>query len=281
MKTVIVTGASTGIGRETAHALARDGHRVVMVSRDKGRAETALAQVRADAKGEVTSHIADLSLMSDVRRLAAELSSTLTRLDALVLNAAVIPPKRAATSEGLEVALATNALAPLLLTHLLLPLLKASAPSRVVTFFGGNEREGWDFVDLQHEQSAPSGFTLYGRSKLVVAMLTVELARRLEGTGVTVNAAWPGVVWTEGMRAMPGAMGIMVWLMRPMMRTPQQGTQTPVFVATSPALEQVSGRFYGTMFGDGRKEMPAPDLTRDAALAAKVYEACAKLAGVT
>jgi NAD(P)-dependent dehydrogenase (short-subunit alcohol dehydrogenase family) len=280
MKTYVVTGASAGIGRETAQALARDGHRVLMVSRDPARAAAALEQVKAQATGEVASLTADLSLVSQTRRVAKELRGVLQRLDALVLNAAVVPAKRTVTAEGLELALATNVLSPLVLTHELLPLLKASAPSRVVTFHGGNEHT-LDLDDLQAERGWPSGFKAYGRTKLMLAMVTVELARRLAGTGVTVNSAWPGIVNTEGMRAMPGAMGLMTLLMRPFMRTPAQGALTPLFVATAPELEGVSGRFYGSMRGDGRAQMPVPEVAADAAACAKLYETCARLAGVT
>jgi NAD(P)-dependent dehydrogenase (short-subunit alcohol dehydrogenase family) len=279
MKTILVTGASTGIGKEIARALARDGHRVVMVSRDPTRAAAALDEVKATAKGEVLSLTADLSLLSEARRVAKETAAKLDRLDALVLNAAVVPPKRVVTSENLESTLSTNVLSPLALISELLPLLKASAPSRVVTFYGGNER-ALDVDDLQAEKGSPSAFTRYGRTKLMTAMVTVELARRLQGTGVAANCAFPGIVNTEGMRAMPGAMGIMTFLMRPMMRTPEQGAQTPIYVATAPALDGVSGKFFGSMSGDGRVEMAAPEVARDAAACTKLYEACARLAGV-
>jgi NAD(P)-dependent dehydrogenase (short-subunit alcohol dehydrogenase family) len=280
MKSFLVTGASTGIGKEIARALARDGHRVVMVSRDPSRAAAALEQVKAQAKGEVLGLTADLSLLSESRRVAKEAAGKLDRLDALVLNAAVVPAQRIMTSENLESTLSTNVLSPLVLVSELLPLLKASAPSRVVTFFGGNQHT-LDVDDLQAEKGSPSAFTRYGRTKLMTAMVTVELARRLQGTGVAVNCAFPGVVNTEGMRAMPGAMGIMTFLMRPMMRTPEQGAQTPVYVAAAPELDGVSGKFFGSMRGDGRQEMPVPHVAKDAAACTKLYEACARLAGVT
>jgi NAD(P)-dependent dehydrogenase (short-subunit alcohol dehydrogenase family) len=280
MKTFVVTGASQGIGREISKALARDGHQVVMLSRDPQRAAAALEQVRAVAKGQVDSLTGDLSLMSEARRLANEVQAKLSRLDALVLSASMIPQARTVTAEGLETALATNVLAPVVLTTALLPLLKSSAPSRVVTFYGGNER-GMNVGDLQSAQGSPNGFTLYGRSKLVLSAVTITLAQRLAGSGVTVNSAWPGIVLTDTLRTFRGAMGVMMFLMRPLMRTPEQGAQTPLFLATAPELEQVSGKFYGTMFGDGRKEMPTPDIARDAAQAAQVYEACLKLAGVS
>jgi NAD(P)-dependent dehydrogenase (short-subunit alcohol dehydrogenase family) len=280
MKTFVVTGASTGIGRELTLSLAREGHRVVMVSRNPERAAAAVERVRAEGKGEVLSLLADLSLLSEARRVGHELESMIGRLDALVLNAAVIPPRRALTPEGFETAFATNALSPLVLLDTLLPRLKSSAPSRVVTFFGGNEPGGMDFDDLQSEKGRPSGFKLYGRSKLVVAMLTVELARRLKSSGVTVNAAWPGIVNTEGMRAIPGAIAVMMFLIRPMMRTVAQGAQAPLYAATASELEGVTGRFFGAMFGDARKEMPAPEPARDEKAAVRVYEACARLAGI-
>src|SRR3954465_4830024 len=128
MKSYVVTGASTGIGREIAMALARDGHRVVMGRREPPRAAAALDLVKAKAKGQVSSLTADLSLLAEARRVVKQLRASLQRLDGLVLNAAVVTPKRTVTSEGLETTLATNVLAPLVVTSELLPLLKASAP---------------------------------------------------------------------------------------------------------------------------------------------------------
>src|SRR5205814_270892 len=123
------------------------------------------------------------------------------------------------------------------------------------------------FDDLQSEKGRFNGWNAYGQSKLCVALLTVEMARRFEGSGVTVNCAWPGIVNTEGIRALRGAMGFMTLLMRPLMRSPQQGAMPPLYLATAPELERVTGKFFGSMSGDGRKEMPVPEVARDLAAA--------------
>jgi NAD(P)-dependent dehydrogenase (short-subunit alcohol dehydrogenase family) len=274
MAVMVVTGASSGIGRETARALARDGHTVVVVGRNRERTESVLADVRAQGKGH--GIVADLSLRAETRRVASEVKAAVPRLDGLLHCASIVPARRSLTTDGVESAFATNVLAPFVLTQELLPLLKASAPSRVVTFYGGNHDHA-DLEDLQSEKGRFVGWNVYGMTKVCTALLTVELAQRLAGTGVTVNGAWPGIVNTEGMRAMPGSMGIVTFFMRPLMRNAQQGAQTPVFVATAPELEKVSGKFFGSMFGDGRKEMTLPKGATDSDAAKRLWAECERL----
>ena len=274
VKTILITGASSGIGRETARALARKGHAVVVVGRDRARTEAIRAEISADGRGD--GIVADLSLMSEVRRVASEVKAGVPRLDVLMHCAAVVPPRREVTAEGLETAFATNVLAPFVLTEELLPLLRASAPSRVVMFYGGNHDHA-NLDDLQSERGKFVGWNAYGQTKVCTALLTVELARRLAGSGVTVNAAWPGIVNTEGMRAMPGTMAIMTFFMRPLMRSSAAGARTPVYVATAPELETVSGKCFGTMFGDGKAEMKLPAGATDPAQAQQLWAECERL----
>jgi NAD(P)-dependent dehydrogenase (short-subunit alcohol dehydrogenase family) len=279
MKTALVTGASSGIGREVAKGLARSGHHVVLLSRDPVRSAAALEEVRgAAAPGVAVVNVtADLSSLADVRRAAADVKRHAERLELLVNCAAVVPTKRIVTPEGFESAFATNVLAPLVLVHELKGFLTKAAPARVVNFFGGNEKK-LDFDDLQSEQGRYDGWRAYGRSKLCVALLTIELARRLVAVGVTANAAWPGIVNTEGIRAMQGVMGLMMLLWRPLMRTPEAGAATPLWLCTEPALERVSGKCFGSMFGDGRKELQLPPAARDLEAAKRLYETCERLA---
>ncbi len=281
MKTALVTGASTGIGREVAKGLARSGHHVVMVSRDPERAAAALEQVRAVAAPGVTvvGVAADLASLADTRRAAAQVRRDAGQLDVLVNCAAAVPQARTLTSEGFETAFAANVLAPVVLVHELKPLLtKASAP-RIVNFYGGNEKK-LDFDDLQAAKGDYDGFKQYGRTKLCVALLTIEMARRLVGAGVTANAAWPGIVNTEGMRALKGTIGIMMFLFRPMMRTPEQGARAALWLATDPAVERVSGKVFGSMRGDFRREVALPDCARDLEAAKRLYETCERLAKI-
>jgi NAD(P)-dependent dehydrogenase (short-subunit alcohol dehydrogenase family) len=251
-----------------------------MLSRDPDRAAAALRQVRAVAAPNVavSALTADLSSVREARRAADEVKRQATRLDVLVNCAAVIPKRRELTAEGFELAFATNVLAPVVLVHQLREQLAVAAPSRVVNFYGGNER-AFDIEDLQSEKGRYDGWRAYGRSKLMVALITIELARRMMAAGVTVNAAWPGIVNTEGIRAMTGPMGLLTLLMRPIMRSPEQGARTPLWLATAPELERVSGKVFGSFSGDGKKELTVPEPARDLEAATRLYETCERLAG--
>lgn len=282
MKTALVTGASTGIGREVAKGLARAGYRVFMVSRDPARAAAALEQVRSVATSpvEVIALTADLGTLEEARRVAAEVKHKTAKLDVLVNCASTVPHRRTLTPEGFESAFATNVLAPVVLVHELKVQLIGASPSRIVNFYGGNQKS-FDFDDLQMEKGKYDGWKQYGRTKLMCSLLTIELARRLVAAGVTANAAWPGIVNTEGIRAMKGLMGFMTLLMRPIMKTPEQGAVTPLWLATAPELERVSGKVFGAMRGDGKQELttvPAP--ARDLAAAQRLYETCERLAKI-
>lgn len=240
-KTCVVTGANAGIGRATALALARMGARVGMVSRSRERGEAARAEaVRGSGSGAVDLFVADLSAQAEVRRLAAEIRGRYDRLDVLVNNAAVYTAKRALSPDGIELQLAVNHLAPFLLTRLLLDRLEGSAPARVVTV--GSEahrtvRLEWE--DLQGERRY-RGLRAYSAAKLANLLFTRELARRTAGTGVTANAAHPGVVGTE---LLFGGWGPLRLLKR-WLKTPEQGARVLVRLAAAPELEGVTGRYF-------------------------------------
>lgn len=274
-KTAMVTGASTGIGKETARALAGMGARVVMVSRDRARGEAALDEVRAEsAKGEVELMLADLSTQREVRRLAREAEAGHERLEVLINNAGGTFNERESTEDGLERTFALNHLAPFLLTNLLLDVLKKSAPARVVNVASGAHAMGRiDFDDLQGEgRYSPS--RSYAQAKLADVMFTYELARRLEGTGVTANTAHPGFVATNFYDRSKGLARLVVdYAVRPtVMVPPEKGAETVVHLASSPELEGVTGGYFA------KKEPKASSKrSKDREAARRLWEASEEL----
>jgi len=245
-KTVLVTGANQGVGKATAIALARKGAHVVIVSRNADKGRAALAEVQAASpqrEGELI--VADLSSQAEVRRLAAEFRSRHSGLDVLVNNAGVIVPERHTTVDGIEETFAVNHLAPMLLTLELVDLLKASAHARVVTVSSEAHRGAsmhWD--DLQFRSHKYRSFKAYGQSKLANILFTYELARRLEGTGVTANALHPGVIGSGFGQTYPGPLSVLVKLARPFLLTPEEGAATSVYLASSPEVEGVTGQYF-------------------------------------
>jgi len=245
-RTVLVTGGTGGIGRATAEGLARLGARVGIVGRDRSRAEQAAGEIRRSVDhGVVDVFTADLSAQSEVRRLADEVLAAYPRLDVLVNNVGGYWAHRHATADGLEHTFALNHLAPFLLTNLLLDGLAAGAPSRVVTVSSGAQAMGRiDFGDLQG-MHGHNGQHAYNQSKLANVLFTYELARRIQGTGVTANVLHPGVVRTAfGQEDSGRWMRLMLPVVRPFMRAPGRGAETSVYLASSPEMEGVSGRYF-------------------------------------
>ena len=240
-KVCLVTGANAGIGKATALGLAERGATVVMVSRNRERGEAAQAEIRRQSGHEaVDLLLADLSSQAEIRRLAAEFKRQYDQLHVLINNAAIIPLQRQETADGLEMQFAVNHLAYFLLTHLLLDVLKAGAPARIVNVSSQTHRWGRiDFDDLQSERSYDPQ-AAYKQSKLANVLFTYELARRLQGTGVTVNCLHPGGIRTqlnanyagraEAAEASPAEL--------------QRGAQTSIYLATSPEVEGVSGKYF-------------------------------------
>src|SRR5918994_3092242 len=192
-KVCLITGATSGIGKATAMGLANMGASVVMVGRDRGRGEAALAEIRdKSANASVNLMLADLSSQEEIRRLAHEFKEAYPRLDVLINDAGLFRSERITTADGLEMTFAVNHLAYFLLTKLLLEVLKASVPSRIVNVSSGDHSNGTiDFDDLQGEKGY-KGPKAYSQSKLATVLFTYELARRLEGTGITANCLHPG-----------------------------------------------------------------------------------------
>ncbi len=240
----MVTGANSGIGEEIALALATMGATVVMVCRDSSKGEAARNHIIARSGNKLVElMLADLSSLQSVRGLAQKYRETHDKLHILVNNAGLIMGKRVVTSDNLETTFEVNYLSHFLLTLLLLDILKASAPSRIVNVTSSAHYSGkMDFDDLQ-EAKGYSAMRSYSQSKLAQVLFTHELAKKLEGTGVTVNAVHPGVVRTrwgdEG-----GVMGIMIRIARPFMLSPARGAETPIYVASSPQVEGTTGKYW-------------------------------------
>ena len=276
-KTVLVTGATSGIGRATAAGLAAMGARVAITGRDHERAERAAGEIGTATGGRVDVFVADLSSQAEVRRLVQEVLRTYPRIDVLVNNVGGYWNTRHVTVDGLERTFALNHLASFLLTNLLLDRLRQSGPARVVTVSSNAHSMGRiDFDDLQGERSY-SGSRAYNQSKLANVLFTYELARRLRDSTVTANALHPGVVRTSfGAEDPGGAQRLFVPLMKPFMKAPTQGAATSIFVASSPDLGQTTGLF----FANGKPKRSS-ERSYDDDAAARLWQVSADLVGLT
>ena len=274
-KVALVTGGTSGIGKATAMALSAMGADVVVVGRNRERGERAAEEIRAQTGGRVDLALADLSSQAGVRSLAEEFKRRYDRLDVLVNNAGLVQSKRTETVDGLETTFATNHLAPFLLTSLLQDLLERSAPSRVVTVSSEAERGGnIDFDDLQSEKKY-RGFPVYGMTKLANILFTYELAERLKGTGVTATCLHPGAVNTRFGTNNSGPMTSLFRLFKPFMRSPEQGADTVIWLASSPDVEGVSGRYYAD-----RKPIEPKKIANDPAARRRLWEESERLTGL-
>lgn len=243
-KVVLITGATNGIGLEAARAIAKKGARVVIVGRNPQKTHEVAAQLTQESGAEVSAILGDLSLMRDVRKVADEFRQKFDRLDVLLNNAGAVFNTYQRTDEGNEMTFALNHLNYFLLTHLLLDMLKASAPARIINVSSDAHRVGKLDVDNLQSEKGFSAFGAYGRSKLENVMFTYALARRLEGTGVTVNALHPGFVRTGFGHNMSGIFSNLARLAQIFAITTEQGAQTSIYLATSPEVEGVSGKYF-------------------------------------
>jgi len=244
----VVTGATGGLGLETARGLAKAGLRVVLVGRNAEKGERALSSIRGSVPdADVTFLRADLSDMDDVRALAGAINNRFDRLDVLVNNAGAIMAKRQLTKAGLEVTFATNHLSHFLLTGLLLDLIKASAPARIINVSSDAHKIAkLDPEDLQSEKRYTS-FGTYGVTKLENLYFTYELARRLEGSNVTVNALHPGAVASNFAMNNGGISSLAMNVLRPLFMKPEKAAETPIWLSTSPEVEGVTGKYFYKM----------------------------------
>lgn len=277
-RTCLVTGATSGIGRASALALADMGAKLFLLCRDPARAET-LRQEIADEIGrrDVAILLADLSSQRDIRRAAAEFLATGEPLHILLNNAGVVYTERVETVDGIETTFAVNHLAYFLLTSLLLDRIVASAPARIVNVASDAHRLGGalDFDDLGASRRY-SGAGVYGRSKLANLYFTRELARRLEGTGVTVNAVHPGAVRTGlGQNNDAPILKLLTGLVRPLLRSPEKGAETSIWLCSSPDVAGVSGGYFA------KRKLRVPHrLANDETASRRLWDASAKLTGL-
>jgi NAD(P)-dependent dehydrogenase (short-subunit alcohol dehydrogenase family) len=276
-KTCVITGATSGIGREAAAQLARLGAALVLVGRDAHRGEAASAWVKERAPGaEITVRTADLSRLDEVRHLAADLAATIGRIDVLINNAGAMFDHHALTPDGLERTFALNHMGYFLLTNLLLDKLKAAAPARIVVVASEAHRGATlDFADLAGRRS-DTGWSAYRRSKLANILFTAELSRRLKGSGITANCLHPGFVASRFGAENGPLMRVGIAIAKRFAAiTPEEGAKTLVYLAASPDVAGVTGRY----FSKCREITPSPAAS-DMAAARLLWDESVALAGL-
>jgi NAD(P)-dependent dehydrogenase (short-subunit alcohol dehydrogenase family) len=247
--TVVITGANAGVGKATAVGLARAGATVIMTARDRARGVAALNDVREQSGSDAVELMSlDLASFASIRTFADELQSRHDRLDVLVNNAGLVSRTRTETEDGFETTFGVNHLGHFLLTSLLLGPLRAGAPSRIVVVASHahkQARRGLDFTDLQSERKY-SPMAAYARSKLANIYFARELARRLDGSGVTANSLHPGFVGSRfGRDGDGGRFGdVVMALARPLAISPEKGARTSIWLASAPSLAGVTGDYF-------------------------------------
>jgi retinol dehydrogenase 12 len=274
-KVCVVTGATSGIGKAAATALAKMGSEVVLVGRDPSRAEAAATEIGAIATVPPKVEIADLASMEQVRALAGRLAS-LARIDVLINNAGLVLGERRVTKDGFEHVFAVNHLAPFLLTNLLLPKLTGAAPARVVTVTSDAHTAAKLNVDDPNLEHGWDSWRSYANSKLANILFTRELARRLDGTGVTANCAHPGVVRTGFGREGKPLLRLGTTIARPFFLSPERGADTVVYLASSPDVAGETGGYYVK-----RQRREPSAAARDDETARRLWDISAKMTGLT
>jgi NAD(P)-dependent dehydrogenase (short-subunit alcohol dehydrogenase family) len=275
-KICMVTGANAGIGKATALGLANIGATVAMVCRSQERGEAALTEIKEQSSSDhISLLVADLASQGEIRRLAENFKGHHSALHVLVNNAGIIPRRRELTVDGFETQFAVNHLAPFLLTNLLLDILKASAPARIVTVASDMHRGATiNFDDLQSEGSYRP-LRVYSRTKLANVLFTYELARRLQGTSITANCLHPGVVATkllaDGM-GMPRALRSTTRLIG---TKPEKGAETSIYLAASAEVEGISGKYFVK-----QKAVESSKDSYDENLARRLWQVSAELTGI-
>lgn len=277
-KVALITGATSGIGSATAEAIANTGAEIFIVCRNKAKGDALLAELRQKtANDQLHLLVGDLAVQADIRRVAQEFLATDKPLHLLINNAGLINTERKLTVDGIEETFAVNHLAYFLLTELLRERIVASAPARIVSVSSGAHAfcKEIAFDDLNFERRKYKTFVVYGHSKLANILWTRELARQLEGTGVTANCLHPGAV-RSGLGTQNGVLGkLMTKLLAPFFKPPEQGAATSVYLATSPDVEGVSGKY----FANCKEETPKSWATRDDT-AKRLWEVSRELVGL-
>jgi NAD(P)-dependent dehydrogenase (short-subunit alcohol dehydrogenase family) len=272
-KVVMITGANSGIGKAASLALAKMGATVVMVARNKERGEAARSEIiRKSQNSSVDLLLADLSSLESVRQLATDFKKKYAKLDVLINNAGLFNQRRRVTADGYENTFATNYLASFLLTNLQLDLLKASAPSRIINVSSVGHYNGHiNFDDLNLEKEY-GGWKAYGQSKLALVLFTHELAKKLQGTGVTVNAVHPGTVATNIWSRPFGPVGFIMALPKLFMTSPEKGAETIVYLASSSDAKGLNGEYLEKL-----KVKKSSDESYDEEIAQRLWDVSAKL----
>jgi NAD(P)-dependent dehydrogenase (short-subunit alcohol dehydrogenase family) len=270
----LITGGTSGIGKSTAQGLARLGATVVIVGRDAQKTRQVVTEIRSvSGNPNVDSLLADLSSQQAIRHLAAEFKRNYSQLHVLLNNAGGAFTTRQLSGDGIEMTFALNHLAYFLLTNLLLDTLEASAPARIINVSSDAHARGKiEFDNLQGERSY-SSFGPYGNSKLANILFTTELARRLDGTGVTVNALHPGLTSTGFGKNNPGLLMKIMGVVIPLIaRSPEKGAATPIYLASSPEVQSITGKY----FVDCKVTQPAPQ-AMDSDVAKKLWDVSADM----
>ncbi len=275
-KVVVLTGGTSGIGQVAAESIAGMGARLILVARDRARGEASLGRLRKQSPGAAHAvYNADLSRLTDMKRVGNEIAAAEPRVDVLINNAGAMFTPRQTTADGLELTFATNHLAYFVLTHLLRERLIAAAPARIVnTSSEAHRRARLDLDDLQSERGY-RGFVVYGRSKLANILFTRELARRLEGTGVTTNSLHPGFVATRFGDNNGGISSSVIGFLKRFAITPEKGAETIIYLATSDEPAAITGQY----FVKCRAVTPSTQAQDDKA-AKRLWEETARVAGI-
>lgn len=275
-KVCVITGATSGIGKETARALAERGARVVMINRNAAKAETVAAEIARTAEVPVELVHGDMASFGSIRTAAAEVVERYPRVDVLINNAGVFRLRRHETADGLEETFAVNHLGPFLLTNLLLERLRASAPARIVIVASAAHHGAvLDFGDLLLERRFGS-WKAYSRSKLANVMFAYGLARRVEGSGVDANALHPGFVATHLGAGNKIPIVPVYLLLRPFTISPRAGAETSVFLASSPEVSGVSGRYF-----DNKKQARSSRASMDEEAQELLWKMSAEMTGLS
>lgn len=280
-KICLITGSTSGIGKVTALELAGLGATVVVVARDRGRGETTVAEIKAQSgRANVALLLADLSSQASIRTLAEQVLASYPQLHVLINNAGALFTTRAETIDGIETTWATNHLAYFLLTNLLLERLKASGtatdPARIVNVASEASRTGKiNFDDLQG-QTSYRGFAAYSQSKLANIMFTYELAERLRDSPVTANCLHPGVIASGFGRNNQGLVGTLARLFAPLMTTPEAGARTSIYLASSPEVTTISGKYFNK-----RRPIRSNSASYDPAARRRLWQISAEMTHLT
>ena len=275
-KTVLITGATSGMGHATAMALARLGAAIIVHGRSEAKAKTVVDAIKEETGNPTIYYLlADFSKLEDVRHMAAEVKKNFQHLDVLVNNAGGVFAKHTLSPDGIEMTFQVNYLSHFLLTNLLLDLLRSSAPSRIISISSGlHERGRIDFEDPNMNRKY-NGNKSYANSKLAQVMFTYDLAKRLEGTGVTVNAVNPGLVKTHLAYDSGGLMSFSKKFVDLFGKSAEKGADTAVYLATSADVQSLSGKYF-----EDKKPEQTSEISYDSSTAARLWRISQELTGL-